>query len=306
MAPAGCSKSETTGLQSQRMEDPMLQNVQVKSSSQVVKNGDGHKRLPKPAPNATEAALLAHALLHGRLTAQQACRLAGASTAYLSIVSRMSAEERERLARGEISLAALQHAMAAGDALIQAQTGLRHGQWLPWLKRHCSDISERTARNYMTIAAARGTVLAAKSATVADLSIRAALGLIRQAKGSPRSSRPRSQSWSQQSRKGPAPAVSRHDVIGWWSSAPVVDRQRFIDSIGRRALAVAIPAHWNMRLAATEADLGDIDKVKPVQTEARLAPDSDDLDIPPCLHRAPIAPVPEIMDRQSVSGASNG
>jgi hypothetical protein len=88
----------------------MLLNPQVKTSAREVKNNTGHKRPPKAAPNATEAALLAFALVHGRLTAQQACRLAGASTAYLSLVSRMSAEERERLARGEFSLGQIANA----------------------------------------------------------------------------------------------------------------------------------------------------------------------------------------------------
>ena len=201
----------------------------------------------------------------------------------LSVFAATAIKEHEAVTTG--LKYALQHAMAAGDALIQAKTGLRHGQWLPWLERHCADISERSARNYMTIAAARGTVLAAKSATLADLSVRGALGLIKQANRSPRSSRPRSR--SQQSRKVSAPTISRHDVVGWWSSAPVVERQRFIDGVGARALVAAIPAHWNMTLATTEADLGDVDKARTVQTEAHPAPNIDDLDIPPCLRRAP-------------------
>src|SRR5262249_6779044 len=97
---------------------------------------------------------------------------------------------------------ALEHALTAGAALVKAQDALRHGQWLPWLARHCPDISERSARNYMTLARARETVLDANRQSVADLSVRGALGLIKQANGSPRSSRPRSR--PQQSKKAPA------------------------------------------------------------------------------------------------------
>ena len=53
----------------------------------------------------------------------------------------------------EATAAALQrrvmHAMAAGDLLIEAKAQLKHGQWLPWLAKHCV-ISERTAQLYVS------------------------------------------------------------------------------------------------------------------------------------------------------------
>jgi Protein of unknown function (DUF3102) len=50
-----------------------------------------------------------------------------------------------------------QHAMNAGDLLIEAKAQLKHGQRLPWLRDHCS-MSERTAQLYMRMAKARPEV----------------------------------------------------------------------------------------------------------------------------------------------------
>ena len=72
----------------------------------IVKNG--HKSQHRRPPlTATESALIAVALVHGRLTAQQACRLTGANTGYFSIVNGLSDRERELLARGKLSLTEL-------------------------------------------------------------------------------------------------------------------------------------------------------------------------------------------------------
>jgi hypothetical protein len=51
----------------------------------------------------------------------------------------------------------------AGKLLLEIKSELNHGEWLPWLREHF-DLSERTARNYMTVA----EYVAGKSATVAD------------------------------------------------------------------------------------------------------------------------------------------
>jgi Protein of unknown function (DUF3102) len=68
------------------------------------------------------------------------------------------------------------HAIACGELLIEAKAKVPHGQWLPWLAEHC-DIPERTAQRYMYFANGRA-VLEAKSATVADLSVRAAIKVL--------------------------------------------------------------------------------------------------------------------------------
>ena len=67
----------------------------------------------------------------------------------------------------------LEHALKAGALLLEAKAGLPHGEWLPWLKENCPDIGERTVQRYMRLAENRDE-LGAKSATVADLSMRAA------------------------------------------------------------------------------------------------------------------------------------
>jgi hypothetical protein len=70
----------------------------------------------------------------------------------------------------------LQHAMAAGDLLLEAKAQLRHGEWLPWLEAHCQ-IPERTARLYMRIARNRAE-LEHQNGNVADLSVRGAVALL--------------------------------------------------------------------------------------------------------------------------------
>jgi hypothetical protein len=55
---------------------------------------------------------------------------------------------------------AIQHAIAAGERLIEAKALVKHGEWLPWLREN-TELPERTARSY--------TRLARESATVADL-----------------------------------------------------------------------------------------------------------------------------------------
>lgn len=68
---------------------------------------------------------------------------------------------------------ALEHARRAGELLIEAKSVVEHGQWLPWLAANVP-FSERTAQGYMRLAS-RWSELEAKSATVADLPLRAAL-----------------------------------------------------------------------------------------------------------------------------------
>jgi len=105
----------------------------VLTRSATVKNGGNgstsrHRRAPL---SATEATLLAYALFHGRLSAQQACRLAGANSAYFAIVNAMNDHERDLLARGEILLADLASAKrngSNGNGKPVAETLLEHIQ----------------------------------------------------------------------------------------------------------------------------------------------------------------------------------
>lgn len=70
---------------------------------------------------------------------------------------------------------ALEHARRAGELLLQAKAAVGHGGWLPWLAANVK-FSERTAQAYMRLAA--GWDQLAKSAVVADLPLRDALGLL--------------------------------------------------------------------------------------------------------------------------------
>jgi hypothetical protein len=71
-----------------------------------------------------------------------------------------------------------EHAMAAGDLLIEAKAKLdQHGGWLPWLKQNCGEISERTAQLYMRMARNREAI-EANAQHVADLSLRGAMAVI--------------------------------------------------------------------------------------------------------------------------------
>jgi Protein of unknown function (DUF3102) len=60
--------------------------------------------------------------------------------------------ERLKVEHAAVSTAlkhGVEHAMAAGDILIEAKDQLKHGQWLPWLET--SGVSERTAQRYIRL-----------------------------------------------------------------------------------------------------------------------------------------------------------
>jgi Protein of unknown function (DUF3102) len=82
----------------------------------------------------------------------------------------------EHEACGQALKASVEHAMSAGDLLIEAKAQLQHGQWLPWLKDNCG-LSPRMAQNYMRLADHRAEI-EAKCETVAHLTIRQALTLL--------------------------------------------------------------------------------------------------------------------------------
>ena len=75
------------------------------------------------------------------------------------------AEEIKRAHIGVMDAAktVAERAIEAGNALIEAKSLVKHGEWLPFLKEHCA-LPERTAQLYMKIAR-----LDLEPATVADL-----------------------------------------------------------------------------------------------------------------------------------------
>jgi hypothetical protein len=83
---------------------------------------------------------------------------------------------REHEAAEAASKSSVEHAIAAGSLLIEAKEQVKHGEWLPWLAANCS-VPDRTARLYMRLARNRAEI-EAKSATVADLTLRGAILLL--------------------------------------------------------------------------------------------------------------------------------
>jgi hypothetical protein len=72
----------------------------------------------------------------------------------------------------------LRRAMKLGDDLRQIKGNLEHGTWLAWLTK-CG-LNERKAQRYMELAAGRAKLNALKSDTMSDLTINAALRLIKE------------------------------------------------------------------------------------------------------------------------------
>jgi hypothetical protein len=82
----------------------------------------------------------------------------------------------------------LEHAIRAGELLIEAKIQLKHGQWLPWLLEHCA-MSERTAQLYMRVAREQAELEASNPQGLADLTLESASKLLA------KSTAPESGSW---------------------------------------------------------------------------------------------------------------
>lgn len=70
----------------------------------------------------------------------------------------------------------LEHAISAGERLLEAKAAVRHGDWLTWLAENVT-FSDRTAQVYMKLAKHKG-VIDTKSATAADLTVAGAVAEI--------------------------------------------------------------------------------------------------------------------------------
>lgn len=58
---------------------------------------------------------------------------------------------REHALAFEAGVSFIEHAIRAGEALLEAKAQIRHGEWLPWLAKNF-DASEDTAERYMKVA----------------------------------------------------------------------------------------------------------------------------------------------------------
>ena len=96
----------------------------------------------------------------------------------LSLARRINEREEviDRLRKLSLSKACetITEAVLQGQDLLRAKAALPHGQWLPWLARHCPRVGEREAQRYMRVAS--------NPARVSDLvkagSLRGALALL--------------------------------------------------------------------------------------------------------------------------------
>jgi hypothetical protein len=71
----------------------------------------------------------------------------------------------------------VRHAITAGELLVEAKDKVGHGNWLPWLRDHCT-ISERTAQLYMRCAKNREAIEDQIRNGVADLSLNEAAAML--------------------------------------------------------------------------------------------------------------------------------
>ena len=58
----------------------------------------------------------------------------------------------------------VEHAMAAGDLLLEAKAQLKHGEWLPWLAAHCISLNAQRASTCALHSTGRNSIT--KSATL--------------------------------------------------------------------------------------------------------------------------------------------
>jgi N6-adenosine-specific RNA methylase IME4 len=70
----------------------------------------------------------------------------------------------------------IEHAIAAGELLLEAKEQIPHGDWLPWLEKHCG-VTARSAQGYMKLARNRAE-LESKYETVSHLTVREALNAL--------------------------------------------------------------------------------------------------------------------------------
>ena len=135
----------------------------------------------------------------------------------------------------------VEHALTAGDALIQAKAKAGHGNWLRYLKEQC-DLSEDKAERYMRVARDRD-VVEANSAHVRNLSLAQVLRLIDAEK---RKSQPQAPGGPKAPKTAKiVKAPDRLNSLAWSDASPT-ERQAFLDKVGRAALLAIIPPAWDV------------------------------------------------------------
>jgi hypothetical protein len=114
------------------------------------------------------------AAMRSKKRAPKAATAIEGSNSLADLAARIKAEQE---AAGIAFKDSVRHAITAGELLIEAKGKLKHGQWFPWLKEHCT-ISDRTAQVYMRCARGRSVIEEQIRSGAADLSLNEAVAVL--------------------------------------------------------------------------------------------------------------------------------
>lgn len=154
--------------------------------------------------------------------------------------------EEHRRCEGAVN-AVLEHAMNAGDLLLEAKAQAPHGTWQGWLADHF-DGSVRTAQAYMRVAARRGEVEAAKTQSSAPLSLDGALRALSTPKDAPRSDRPPTLE-ELEARAEDALSQARAGALGIAENLDAIHRGRGYEHLGYASFADYVVGEFAKRAA---------------------------------------------------------
>ena len=82
-------------------------------------------------------------------TAQEYFTSPSADPTLETLATEINAAHREAKAHAS---KAVERALRAGDLLNAVKSQMKHGEFIPWCRTHCPDLSQRTIQNYMKVA----------------------------------------------------------------------------------------------------------------------------------------------------------
>jgi hypothetical protein len=175
---------------------------------------------------------------------------------------------------------AVQHALAAGQALLAAKEQTKHGEWGKFLKR-CKGLGERQAERYMHLARLVQTNPTCKSdLDLTGLTIEIAIQKLSPSKTSGKTCKRHS---------SPTPATHEKLSPRAWADASPAERTHFIWCIGWQSLKEAMPREWLVQVRFPKEVAVTIDQNGnvPTREEADRASGGlpEDGSIPPFLDR---------------------
>jgi hypothetical protein len=143
--------------------------------------------------------------------------------------------------------AALEHALAAGDLLLEAKSACPHGAWQAWLENSFAG-SVRTAQAYMRVAAHRDEVEAAKTQSSAPLSLAGVLKAL---------STPKDEPWPEypttleelEARAEDGLAQARAAALGIAESLTAIHRGRGWEHLGYASFADYVTGQFATRVS---------------------------------------------------------